>query len=249
MMELLDLSNSDFLLLCLIAFAAGLVRGFSGFALSAIVVAAGALVLPPVALIPICWWLEMTASALMVKGGWREADRHVVFGLAFGSMIGVPIGLALTTSLPEVTSKVIALSIVIVLALTLLARIRIAFLATKAGLYGSGLTAGIVTGLSGVGGMIVAIYVLAQDTAARQMRAALVLFLFIGSVTSFVTYLLYGIMDQTAVVRGLSLVVPTGAGVLIGTALFNPTFEPYYKPFCLSLLVLLGATSLLRLAL
>lgn len=249
MTEFLNLTIFEFGLLCLIAFVAGLVRGFSGFALSAIVVAAGALILPPVALIPICWWLEMTASALMVRSGWREADRRVVFGLAFGSMVGVPIGLALTTSLPEVTSKIVAVSIIILLAITQLAKIRMPFLATRPGLYGSGLTAGIVTGLSGVGGMVVALYVLAQDAAAKQMRAALVMFLFIGALTSLVTYLWFGVMDENAAIRGVALIVPTAIGVVMGQRLFSPRFEPYYKPFCLYLLIALGAASLFRLAL
>jgi hypothetical protein len=72
-------------LLGLICFIAGLVRGFSGFALSAMVMASGALILPPVQLIPVCWWLEMTASLFMLRGGWRQANRKVALGLAVGS--------------------------------------------------------------------------------------------------------------------------------------------------------------------
>ena len=86
-------------LLGLICFIAGLVRGFSGFALSAMVMASGALILPPVQLIPVCWWLEMTASLFMLRGGWREANRKVALGLAIGSTIGVPFGLALSGNL------------------------------------------------------------------------------------------------------------------------------------------------------
>ncbi len=57
--------------------------------------ATAVLILPPVQLIPICWWLEMTASVLMAKGGWQEADRGVVWGLIIGSTVGVPFGLML----------------------------------------------------------------------------------------------------------------------------------------------------------
>ena len=71
-------------LLGLICFLAGVVRGFSGFALSAMVMASGALILPPVQLIPVCWWLEMTASLFMMRGVWREANRKVALGLAIG---------------------------------------------------------------------------------------------------------------------------------------------------------------------
>ena len=179
-----DLTGQEFAILTVIVIAAGIVRGFSGFALSAIVMASAVIILPPVQLIPICWWLEMTASVLMARGGWQEADRGVVMGLVIGSTIGVPFGLMLTTSISPETSKLIVLVLIITLALTQLAKIRLAFLATKPGLYGSGFAAGVATGLASVGGMVIAIYVLSQNAAASKMRAALVLFLFVSSITS-----------------------------------------------------------------
>ena len=78
------------LILALICLVAGMVRGFSGFALSAMVMASGALIIPPVQLIPICWWLEMTASLFMLRSGWQEANRKVALGLAIGSTSACP---------------------------------------------------------------------------------------------------------------------------------------------------------------
>ena len=241
-----DLTGDELAILTGIVILAGIVRGFSGFALSAVVMASAVIILPPVQLIPICWWLEMTASVLMAKGGWAEADRGVVWGLVIGSTAGVPVGLWLTTSLPVETSKVIALVIIIALAASQLAKVRLAFLATKPGLYGSGFTAGVVTGLASVGGMVIALYVLAQDAVAGKMRAALVLFLFLSSFTSLVTLLLFGVMNETAMIRGLALAIPTAFGVFLGQLLFTPRFAAYYRPFCLSLLCALAGAALIR---
>ena len=241
-----DLSGEDFLILTGIVVLAGIVRGFSGFALSAVVMATAVLILPPVQLIPICWWLEMTASVLMAKGGWQEADRGVVLGLVIGSTVGVPFGLWLTTSVSVETSKLIVLSIIIVLAATQLAKIRLPFLATKPGLYGSGFAAGIVTGLAHVGGMVIALYVLSQDAPAAKMRAALVLFLFFSALTSMISFLWFGIMDSTGIARGLALVIPAAIAVVIGQKLFMPRLAAYYRPFCLSLLCALAGAALIR---
>ena len=241
-----DLTGGEFALLVVIVIFAGIVRGFSGFALSAIVMASAVIILPPVQLIPICWWLEMSASLLMAKGGWKEADRGVVFGLVIGSTIGVPFGLMLTTAVSPDVSKTIALILIIALALTQLAKIRLPFLATKPGLYGAGFTAGFATGIASVGGMVIAIYVLSQNAAASKMRAALVLFLFISSLTSMITLLYFGIMKNTAVARGLSLALPTTIGVMIGQRLFIPRFAAYYRPFCLTLLCALAGSALIR---
>ncbi len=241
-----ELTGAEFLLLTVIVIVAGIVRGFSGFALSAIVMASAVIILPPVQLIPICWWLEMSASILMAKGGWAEADRGIVWGLVIGSTIGVPFGLMLTTTVSPETSKLLALAVIITLAITQLAKIRLPFLATKPGLYGSGVAAGVVTGIASVGGMVIAIYVLSQNATAAKMRAALVLFLFISSLTSMITLLYFNVMDGTAVARGLALAIPTTFGVVLGQRLFNPTFAPYYKPFCLTLLCGLALASLTR---
>ncbi|EBA13164.1 sulfite exporter TauE/SafE family protein [Roseobacter sp. CCS2] len=246
LLSAVDLTAREFLILTVIVIVAGVVRGFSGFALSAIVMASAVIILPPVQLIPICWWLEMTASVLMAKGGWQEADRGVVLGLVIGSTLGVPFGLLLTTSLPVETSKVIVLLLIIGLAITQLAKIRLQFLATKPGLYGSGFAAGIATGLASVGGMVIAVYVLSQQAPAAKMRAALVLFLFISSLTTVITLLWFGVMNSTATARGLSLAIPTTIGVIIGQKLFNPRFAPYYRPVCLSLLCALAGTALVR---
>jgi len=245
---LLNVSQTEALALVAIVFVAGVVRGFSGFALSALVMASAVLILPPVELIPIAWFLELGASFLMVRGGWQEADRSTTIGLVVGSSLGVPFGLALTLAVSVTTSKTIALVVIITLALSQFFKIKSSFIASKAGLWISGFVAGIVTGLASVGGMVVALYVMARAAPARTMRATLVLFLFFTAATSLVTLLVSGVMDRPAAVRGVILSVPTVVGVYFGTLLFRPKWESYYRPVCLFLLVGLSTASLLRMA-
>ena len=232
-----------------VIFIAGVVRGFSGFALSALVMAGLVVILPPVELIVVCWFLEMSASLLMVRGGVREWDRSVVYGLVIGSALGLPIGLYLTDTLPVDTSRTIALVIILILAALQLLKVRAAFLATKPGVYVSGLTAGMATGLAAVGGMVVALYVLAREAPAGVMRASLVMYLFISSCLSFVYLNTYGMFDLQAIARGLSWAPICMIGVLAGQVLFTPRLEPYYKPFCLCLLMVLATAGLIRMGL
>ena len=246
---LLALPIGEITVLAVICLIAGLIRGFSGFALSAMVMASGALIITPVQLIPICWWLEITASLFMLRGGWQDANRKVAIGLAIGSTLGVPFGLALTMAIAPDLSKLVALGVIIALATLQLSRLKIPFLTTNWGLYGSGWLAGIVTGLASVGGMVVALYVLAQQAPPRQMRASLVLFLFLGSVTTMISLWSFGVMDETAVMRGLVMSFPAGLGVVMGKLLFVPKWEHLYKPFCLTLLIALASTGVIRLLL
>ncbi|TFL17304.1 sulfite exporter TauE/SafE family protein [Jannaschia formosa] len=245
-MEMLALAPADFALLAVIVLAAGMVRGFAGFALSALVMAAAIPILPPRELIPVCWTLEITASLLMLRGGLREADRRIALTLAFTSALGVPLGLWLTTRLPVEDTRLLALGVLIVLAVLQLARIRMAWLATNSGLVGTGVLAGVVTGIASIGGMVVALYVLAQEAPARVMRASLVLFLFASSLLTLLWQTGFGLFDGPALARGLALAPVAAAGVLIGQAIFRPSLERFYKPFALCLLIGLASASLLR---
>ena len=246
MIDAIALPTDHFVWLTLICFVAGMVRGFSGFALSAVVMAIAVMFLAPIALIPILWFQEMTASLLMVRGGMKDANRRVVTGLVLGSAFGLPIGLSLTQALPVDTSKLVALSVIVVLAATQLAKLRLPVLATRPGLWGSGILAGIVTGLAGVGGMVVALYVLASNAPAREMRASLVMFLFASSVISLATLTYFGVMTSQSALRGLALAPASAIGVIVGKTLFRPNWEPYYKPFCLCLLIGLATLGILR---
>ena len=232
-----------------VVFLAGLVRGFSGFALSAMIMASLAVLVPPVALIPVCYVLEGVASVLMFRGGARAADWHVVWGLALGSALGVPLGLYATLALPHDASRLVALAIIVVLATLQLAGRGPAFLATRPGLYAAGLLAGVTTGLASVGGMIVALYVLARDAPPARMRASLVMFLFLGMFTSGAWLLASGVLDRLALARGAALAPFVALGVLLGSRLFRPTLQGFYRRFCLGLLIALALAGLLRLML
>ena len=245
--EITALSTSILWLLAGTALLAGLIRGFAGFALSAVTVAIMARFLPPVELVPMLWFLEMAASLVLMKGGWKDADRKTTLGLFVGTTIGLPIGLALTLALPLDASKTLALILLITLAMMQLLRIRLPFLATTPGLYGSGIAAGVATGLAGVGGMFIAVYALTRQLPPRVMRGTLNIFLLAGGSTSLVTHLLIGTMDATASIRGLIFAVPCLIGVFLGQALFTPRYEGYYKPVCLTLIVGLALLGLVRL--
>jgi len=244
--NLIFLTISEVVILATICLIAGVVRGFSGFALSALVMASAALIIPPIQLIPICWWLEMTASLFMFRSVWQEANRKIAVGLAIGSTLGMPFGLALTMAIATELSKLLALGVIIALAALQLARVRIPFLVRNWGLYGSGWVAGVVSGVAGVGGMVVALFILSQKAQPRQMRASLVLFLFLSSVTTIISLWYFGVMDQVAIKRGLVMALPAGLGVVLGKLLFMPKWEYLYKPFCLTLLIVLAITGIIR---
>ena len=243
----LALNNSDLLILILICFFAGLIRGFSGFGLSAFVMSLALTIIPPIELIPVCWWMEFVASVFMIRNGWKDSDKKISIILWLGAVFGLPVGIALTTILDFQTSKIVALVLILILALILLRNFKIQFLSTSVGTISSGVFAGVATGLASIGGMIVAIYVLASQNSARRVRASIVLYIFLNSVTTFIFLILFDVMDHKAFVRGVLLAVPSSIGVVLGSILFMQKLEKYYRPFSLGLLISFSLVGLIRL--
>ena len=249
MSTLLNLPDHQFWLVILICLLAGIVRGFSGFALSALVMASAALIIPPIELIPVCWWLELCAGLMMIRGGWKEADRRLAITLVVGSSLGMPLGLYLTTQVSVPLSQTLALGCIATLAALLLGKIKLDFLANPKGHLGVGVCAGIATGLASVGGMVVALFVLVSNVPARQMRATLGVFLLLSGVLSLIILIAFGVMDERAALRGVILSIPATLGVYLGTKFFIPRLEPFYRPFCLLLLIGLALVGLIRIGL
>ena len=244
---LLDLPPGLAALAILTCFLAGLVRGFAGFGLSAVAMAVLASYLPPLELIPVFWFLEMAGSLVLMKGGWADAHRPTARLLIVSAGVGLPLGLIATMAIAPETSKLIALSLLVILAFAQLSRIRIPALDHPSGAGIAGLTGGIITGLAGAGGMFVALYTLARDLPARTMRGTMNIFLLGGGTVGLVTHLVLGTMTPEAVSRGILLILPALAGVFAGRALFTPRWERYYKPACLLLVIGLALTGLARL--
>ena len=248
MPALLALSPAVLTVALVVAFLAGVVRGFTGFALSAVIIAALALAIPPIELLPVCLILELAASLMLLRGSFGAADRGVVLGLQGGSVLGLPIGLALTGwFLPE-TSKLTALGLVLGLATLQLARVRLPLLATRGGTWGTGLAAGVVGGLAGVGGMVIALYTLARQMPPAVMRGTMILNILVGCCISIAWQSVFGVMTPTGMARAAALMAPMLAGVGIGRSLFRPDWQRFYRPVCLTLLIGLAAAGLIRLA-
>ncbi|MBT6833493.1 MAG: sulfite exporter TauE/SafE family protein, partial [Rhodobacterales bacterium] len=119
-------------------------------------------------------------------------------------------------------------------------------LGSKTALYTTGIVAGIASGIAAVGGMVIALYVLASEENPRSMRGAIVMFLFIGLFTSMIWYIIYGIMDIRAAIRGVVFTPILLVGIFIGFRLFSPILQNFYKQFCLILLVFVSVIGLIR---
>jgi uncharacterized membrane protein YfcA len=245
-MAQLDLSGGLLAWLGVAVFIAGIARGFTGFAASATIMALATVWIAPIDLIPICLLLELTASALLVRGGFGEADKPLALTLVGMAFVGVPLGLMLTKAIDPDLSRIVALVLVAGLAALQLARIPLPVGQGRAGAAAVGLIAGVVNGLASIGGLVHALYIMARNLPPRSMRGTMILIITIGGTITFFWQLVLGIMTGQAVLRFAVLLVPFVAGLALGRHYFTPENERHYRPVCLTLLVVLAALGLVR---
>jgi len=135
----------------------------------------------------------------------------------------------------------------LMLSLILLQNFKLQFLSTKLGTISSGVFAGMATGLASIGGMIVATYVLASQNSARRMRASIIVYILLNSITTFIFLIIFDVMDQKAFLRGILLAIPSSIGVVLGSILFIQKLEKYYRPVTLGLMIIFATIGLFRL--
>lgn len=246
--ELTQVSASQLWILVFVGLFSGLVRGFTGFALSAIVVACLASFIPPIQLLPLTFLLELLASLMLTRGTLHLADKKMTITLVVTNLIGWPIGLYFTSYVDPQVSQIAALMMIVGLSLVLLFSIRLTAFDSMPGTLAAGLMSGLASGIASVGGMVVALFALGINREPPVIRASLVLFLAISTVISFAYLYAYDTFSMAIVWRFILMAPFTVIGILIGASLFSPRLQPYYRRACLALLIGLSVFGLIRVA-
>ena len=99
------LSTDGFFYICLAYLIAGVVRGFTGFGTALIVVPVAGIYLEPSQILLLVGVSGILSNLLLVPDAWGQADRGEVGIMSLAAIIGVPIGVALITTLDPLTVR------------------------------------------------------------------------------------------------------------------------------------------------
>jgi uncharacterized membrane protein YfcA len=242
----LDMSS---LLFCMAAvFVASVIRGFSGFGLSALVVSSISLVLPPAEIVPMTLLLEAVASLRMLPAVRHDLDWKVMGGLLAGAVPAVPAGAWLLASLPDAAMRgVISL---LVLGASLLVWRGIVFSRPPgvAAHGATGVVSGGMFGAAAIGGLPVVVYMLAASIPAATTRAVLTLYLMLMGLYGAAVTGAFGLLTFESLWRVALFLPPLFVGVAIGGRKFASAGPDSYRRFTLLLLVLLALAGMARAA-
>lgn len=229
-------------------FLAGLVRGYSGFGLSAVVVTGLALFVPPVEVVPLAMFLEVFVSFCLFRQVWRDVAWPATGVLLAGACAGTPLGILLLVALPADGMRAVISLLVLGASLALWFGLRFRALLGRGAVLGTGLVSGLANGSTAVGGLPLVLYFLSVSADAAVVRATLMVYLLFLSGFGFAIAAWNGLVNLELVLRSAAFLPPLAIGITLGSNRFLQTSPESFRRFALVLLVILSLLGLLRAA-
>ena len=241
-----DFSLSEFLLILFIVFVASIIRGFNGFGFSATCISGFSFILPAIQIVPIILILEVFISIFMIPYIWNKIDWNFVFKLLIGIAIGSPIVLYLLKYLsPETTHLYVCLIIIFFSILLMRGYINKKINNNQSKIF-TGIISGTLNGLTTLGGMPVALFLLITSIQPAVIRGSLAALFFLTDIYAFILSYFGGIVDMTTIYRTLPLIVVLPAGAFIGNKFFIKSKEKLYRKVVFYFLIIISIFGILR---
>jgi uncharacterized membrane protein YfcA len=205
------------------SFAAALLQATNGFGFAVLAVPFFLLLAPPDDAIRIILVLSLAMSAVVVPGVRHAVEPRLLARLTVGSLVGLPIGLALFAALDPLAVRAAAGATIVVFAGVLaenrLRRRPPLFGLRPAGDVAAGAVAGAATALVGMSGPPVLIYLMLAGAPALLVRATLLSFFALIYAATVVAQAIIFTMPVSVWLTSAALVPIAWAGGAIGLRL------------------------------
>ena len=241
-----ELSFFEFSLILFTVFIASIIRGFNGFGFSATCISGFSFILPAIEIVPIILILEVLISIFMAPYVWNKIDWNFVFKLLIGIAIGSPIGLFLLKYFSPETTHLYVCVIIIFFSILLMRGFSNKKIYNTKSKIVTGVISGTLNGLTTLGGMPVALFLLITSIHPTVIRGSLAALFFLTDVYAFILSFFAGIVDMTTIYRTLPLIIILPIGVYIGDKFFVKSKEALYRKVVFKFLIVISVFGILR---
>lgn len=236
---------------CTVAlFLAGVVRGYSGFGLSALIMTSLALVIPPAQIVPVTLVLEVLATLVLYRGIRGNVAWQLLIWLLLGAAVATPLGLVFLHQLsPDVVRVVLAIFILCACFLLWRDASRQGRVKGVVPALLTGIVSGIANGVAAVGGLPAVIFLVAAIPRASAFRATAMAYLLLLNVYGFSATYVAGLVDGQVLSRLGVFAIPALLGVLVGHRRFLGANPESFRRFAIGLLAFLAIIVIARILL
>ena len=242
----LGFNQSEFLIILFIVFIASIIRGFNGFGFSATCISGFSFILPAIEIVPIILILEVFISVFMIPYIWNKIDWNFVLKLLIGIALGSPIGLYLLKYLSSETTHLSVCLIIIFFSILLMRGYTNKSINNDQSKIFTGVISGALNGLTTLGGMPVALFLLVTSIQPAIIRGSLAALFFLTDVYAFILSFFAGIVDMTTIYRTIPLILILPIGVFIGNKFFIKSKEELYRKVVFYFLIVISIFGIFR---
>ena len=246
LLNYLDFNLPQFLIILFVVFIASIIRGFNGFGFSATCISGFSFILPAIEIVPIILILEVFISIFMIPYVWNKIDWNFVFKLLIGIGIGSPVGLYLLKYLSPETTHLYVCLIIIFFSLLLMKGYTNKNINNDQSKIFTGIISGALNGLTTLGGMPVALFLLVTSIQPAVIRGSLAALFFLTDVYAFILSFFGGIVDMTTIYRTVPLILILPLGAYIGNKFFIKSKEQLYRKVVFYFLIVISIFGILR---
>jgi len=182
----------------------------------------------------------------MIPYIWNKIDWSFVFKLLIGIAIGSPVGLYLLKYLSPETTHLYVCVIIIFFSLLLMKGYSNKNINNDQSKIFTGIISGTLNGLTTLGGMPVALFLLVTNIQPAVIRGSLAALFFLTDVYAFILSFFGGIIDMITIYRSLPLIMILPLGVFIGNKFFIKSKEQLYRKVVFYFLIIISIIGILR---
>ena len=242
----LELSLLEIYFVVFVVFIASIIRGFNGFGFSATCISGFSFILPAIEIVPIILALEVIISIFMIPYIWNKIDWNFVFKLLIGITIGSPIGLYLLKYLSSDATHLTVCVLVIFFSFLLMKGYENKKIDNSYTKMFTGIISGTLNGLTTLGGMPVALFLLVTCIQPAVIRGSLAALFFLTDIYAFALSFFSGIVDMTTIYRVIPLTIILPLGVFIGNKFFVKSKEITYRKVVFYFLIIFSIFGIIR---
>lgn len=224
----------------LVTFAAGWLRGYTGFGFALAAVPALSIILEPALIVPVAMLLQFLAGVQLLRKTRHQVEWPVIWPLLIGAAVGTPFGIWLLAALPAAPMRGFIGLILLVAVILLWRGVRFQVNPRSGLTLGIGGLSGILNGGTAIGGPPVVIYFLASARSAAVSRATLLMYFFFLSLGSIVGAVAVGLMTGRMLLLAAVMFPLMTLGNMLGDRRFDRSSEAGYRRLALGFLAVIA---------
>lgn len=230
----------------LVVFAAGYLRGFTGFGFALAAVPALTLILEPREMVPAALLIQTLAGLQLLPKIAKQADGSSLRFLLAGAALGIPLGVWLLSALSADAMRAAIGAVLLVAVYSLWRGFRLTQMPGRAVRGLIGFLSGLLNGGTAMGGPPVIVFFLALPTAVVVGRASLLLYFFFLSLASVAAAGFNGLLTARVLIWAVAMFPLMALGNWLGDRRFDKSSAETYRRFALIVLCLIALLAIGR---